>query len=1163
MIALTLLISMWGSDFASSASAREGILALPPDRQLVDRTADVWDQQPASLASGPTQVVVHINMSPLAMASRNWSHAQRLDYIAQIHAAQNSLTPQIEALGGTILGRFTQLSTGLAVTIDSARVDDLEQLGGVVGVRGIATYATELSSSVPWIGAAALQSSGLTGEGIDVAVIDSGVDYTHAKLGGPGTEAAYREAYCGPNFGGAPDPADPNCNAHLAADTTGYFGDPQYGRDSHPHNRVVGGYDWVGEAWPVSSAVTQPDPNPIDFEGHGTHVADIIGGGESHPSAGDAGVAPGVNLWAFKACSAVATSCSGLALLFALDDAMDLDNSDRGACTPGVDAHCFAYDPADVINLSLGAPYGQPEDDVSLFVNLASYYGSLVVVSAGNDGDHPYIVSQPSTAEAALSVAQTSMPHDLVYFIAVGNERVKGVLQPWSAPIPVNIIGPLQYGDGDGGNTLGCQPFEPWSLEGKVLLVDRGSCAASLKAANGNAAGAVLVVIANNIFSNTPPTFAYGGGEVTSPVLTVTLNDGQWLKTKLGQEAFVSCIEFQTLPDDIVATSARGPRIADGGIKPDIAAPGASVSAEAGTGAEQTAFGGTSGAAPMVAGAAALLIQKFEQRGLLDSNPGLGETRTQSLAPLIKSALMNYTQTDTTIGGDFLAPITLQGAGRVDVLAASLADTVVWDISQYREWQTIGGDPPCAVLPIADLVNFLNFIRPDCADDFPFGNAYFNAWNAQTGSLSFGYEGVAANAMETRRLAILNLGVAERGYHFGSAFRYANDADKGVTLEFSPETLAVPAGFIGVIEVTLRINAKNMRLWTLDAGTFGGSGTNIYCADPDPLHGCPTLQLFEYDGFVTVDGGEHNVAHVPWQVLPRRAAQTQLAKTMSASVKLRNPAKYQPGDTDIFALVEISPNNCEVVNENGECLLTDYEPGILPGINTTAVDLHEVGLRSYSTPGLNAALGLPTPVDGAMPDEVIEFGLTVYDKPFRASHNYPVEFDIYVDADRNGILDYVVFNADVDAARGLPLSGRNAVFVTDLNPADGTRPVTPYFYSLTDFNSQNWILPVPAAAIGADSTRPFNFFVLAYENYFKGDLWDCSPKACGQYHTFQTGLPRVQPQVNTAQVPPLGSYTLRYSRPAGGDVASPSQIGLLFLYRAAEVSKESEALLLP
>ncbi len=1162
LVALAISLGPVGTG-RPKAAAGDGVLALPPYSQLVEQASQTWEQQPGSLISGPTQVIVHINLSPLVMVSRNWSHAQRLAYRARILAEQDALIPQIEALGGAILGRFTQLSTGLAVSIDGEKLDDVRGLGKVIGVHGISTYAMELTDSVPWIGASALQAAGLTGAGIDVAVIDSGVDYSHAKFGGPGTEAAFREAYCGATFSGTPDPSDPNCTAHRFADVSGYFGDPQYGRDGSPQNRVVGGYDWVGEAWPVSSSATQPDPNPIDFQGHGTHVADILGGGESHPGAGDVGVAPGANLWSFKACSAVSASCNGLALLFALDDAMDLDDSDRGACTPGVDAYCLAYDPADVINLSLGAPYGQPEDDLSLFVNLASYYGSLVVAAAGNDGDHPYIVSQPSTAEAALSVAQSSMPHDLVYFIAVGDEKVKGVHQSWSAPIPLNITGVLQYGDGAGGNLLGCEAFDPWSLEGKVLLVDRGTCAASQKVANGNAAGAVLVVIANNIFSNTPPTFAYGGGEITSPALTVTLNDGNWLKSQIGREAFVSCVEFLILDDDIAASSARGPRIADGGIKPDIAAPGASRSAAVGTGAGTTAFGGTSGAAPMVAGAAALLIQKFEQRGLLDSNPGLGEIQTQSFAPLIKAALMNYAQINTTIGGEFLAPITLQGAGRVDVLAAASADTIVWDITQYRAWQTIGGDPVCAVLPITDLTNFLRFIKPDCADDFPFGNAYFNAWNEQTGSLSFGYEGVAANTSETRQIAILNLGSTTRTYELTSAFRYADDEANGVTLEFSPRTLAVPAGFIGIVEVTLKINAKNLRPWTLDSGSFGGSGTNVYCSDPDPLTGCPTLQQFEHDGFVTVADGEHNVAHLPWQVLPRRAAQTELAKTMATSLKLRNPAKYQAGDTDIFALVEISPNNCEVVNEKGECLLADYEPGILPGLNTTAVDLHEIGLRSYTIAGLNASLGLPQPGAGALADEVIEFGLTVYDRPFRASHNYPVEFDLYVDADRNGVADYVIFNADVDAARGLPLSGRNAVFVRDINPADGTRPTTPYFYSVTDFNSQNWILPVPAAAIGADSTRPFNFFVLAYENYFNRDLWDCSPRNCGQYHIFQTGLPRIQPQSNAVQVPPQGSYTVRYSRPAGGDAASPSQIGLLFLFRAAEAGKESTAALLP
>ena len=67
-----------------------------------------------------------------------------------------------------------------------------------------------------------------------------------------------------------------------------------------------------------------------------------------------------------------------------------------------------------------------------------------------------------------------------------------------------------------------------------------------------------------------------------------------------------------SLLDTMVGTSSRGPRNHDNRIKPDIGAPGGSVSAEFGTGTETTPFGGTSGAAPMVTGSAALLVQKYK-----------------------------------------------------------------------------------------------------------------------------------------------------------------------------------------------------------------------------------------------------------------------------------------------------------------------------------------------------------------------------------------------------------------------------------------------------------------------------------------------------------------------------------------------------------------------
>jgi hypothetical protein len=319
--------------------------------------------------------------------------------------------------------------------------------------------------------------------------------------------------------------------------------------------------------------------------------------------------------------------------------------------------------------------------------------------------------------------------------------------------------------------------------------------------------------------------------------------------------------------------------------------------------------------------------------------------------------------------------------------------------------------------------------------------------------------------------------------------------------------------------------------------------------------------MFEHDGFLTIAGGPTDTVRLPWQVLPRRAARTEVAKLMASSIRLRNWARYKPGDTDVFALLEVSPNNCEITT-SGMCLEADYVPGILPGINLSPVDVHEVGLRSYVVPGLNAALGLPPAPFGAINDEVIDFGLTVYDAPYRASHNFPVEFDIYVDSNRDGASDYVVFNADATLPLSGAIDGRNAVFVADINPADGTRPLRPYFYSYTNINSSNWILPVPAAAIGAVSNQSFSFRVLALDAYF-GGLWDCSPRDCGQAHTIQSGLLKYRAVTTALQVPAKGSYTLTFSRPSRGAQASPSQIGFLFLYRDALVGAESDNVILP
>src|SRR6185312_11755580 len=135
-----------------------------------------------------------------------------------------------------------------------SQLEQIALIPGVAKVRPVINYEMTLSETVPYVGGAAVQQTGIDGKGITVAVLDSGIDYTHRNLGGAGTLAAYAAAH----GGAAGDP--------LSTTLDGLF----------PTDKVIGGFDFVGEGWPTTARTE--DPDPIDFQGHGTHVADIIAG---------------------------------------------------------------------------------------------------------------------------------------------------------------------------------------------------------------------------------------------------------------------------------------------------------------------------------------------------------------------------------------------------------------------------------------------------------------------------------------------------------------------------------------------------------------------------------------------------------------------------------------------------------------------------------------------------------------------------------------------------------------------------------------------------------------------------------------------------------------------------------------------------------------------
>lgn len=1013
-LGMALLASLISASVLPAAAQTSGPgVQISPDLEIAE-AVDGGIRQNRAL-TGPIDVVVRLSdpsVSELAgVNGKRFSRAgknQQKAHKQTLDQQQQALLSQLQTLGGVERARLTKALNAVVVNIDASQLQTVRTLPGVVSARPIGTYELALSTVVPYIGAATVQQSGYDGTGVTVAVIDSGVDYTHFNLGGPGTLAAYEAAY-------GTGPSDPR-NTTL----DGLF----------PTAKVIGGYDFVGESWP-NVATLAPDPDPIDYEGHGTHVSDIIAGQSADGA--HKGVAPGAKLYALKACSAVASSCNGVALLQSIEYALD-PNGD--GCVD---------DAVDVINMSLGSSYGQVEDDLSLASANAVRYGVVVVASAGNSADRPYILGSPSSQPEVISVAQTQMPNAKLYRIVSGSAVAGGNWQPWSAA-PAAATAPLQYGDGAGGNLTGCTAFAPGSLVGKIVLVDRGTCSISIKVASVAAGGGVAAIIANNVSQapgDLPPDFSYGGGDASVPGYTVTRADGIVLKALLGQPVTIDPTQAAALAGNMVASSSRGPSYSFQAIKPDIGAPGASLSAEVGTGNGQTDFGGTSGAAPVVAGTAALLLQK---------NPNYTPVE-------VKALLMNTG--DTNIGINpvglpgVLAPITRIGGGEVRVNRAVATTTAAWDED--------------TLIP----------------------------------SLSFGYQAANSPLRLVRRVRVVNYSNARRTYTIQNIFRYNDDAASGAVTIDAPATIEVRAGRSKTFRVTVTIDPTKLPIWTLNGGAFGGDGYR--------------LQGVEFDGYISISEGADSI-QVPWHVLPHRASNMQVSDrrinlNRDNAIRMRNRGAVD-GRTDIFALTGTSRRipNVELPQ---------------PGDNFAIIDLRAVGAR--------LAFSGNTPL--------IQIGINTFRQ--RSHPAYPAEFDVYIDNNNDGTPDFVMYTSENGTFAS---TGQTLVYVADL----ATGVATAYFYADADLNSANMIMTAPMAAVGLTPGTKFTYSVYAFDNYFTGNLTDAIENMA-----FTPDTPRFLPAAWQTTVPVNQSLNLFISPVPNGNVASPSQLGLLLLHR--DGLKDNEA----
>lgn len=315
--------------------------------------------------------------------------------------AQAPVLLAAERLGARVVDRYSTALNALLVHATSPQLAALRRTPGVAAVELAPLVRPALARSVPYVGAAQLtQVSGYRGEGTVVAVIDTGVDYTHADFGGPGVAEAF----------------------NLANQNPERIDDEWEGRALFPSPQVVGGWDFVGsrytspafcstadEAAGRCRGTPAPDADPLDersgnwADGHGTHVAGIVAG--LGTPATPAGVAPGAKLVALKVFGLPAGNIQPDAPSDVLVSAFEwCVRVNMGLPVPGT-----APRRVDVINMSLGGWYDAGGLAYRQALAAARESGIVIVAAVGNDGDVGFIANAPGTAPEALSVASASL----------------------------------------------------------------------------------------------------------------------------------------------------------------------------------------------------------------------------------------------------------------------------------------------------------------------------------------------------------------------------------------------------------------------------------------------------------------------------------------------------------------------------------------------------------------------------------------------------------------------------------------------------------------------------------------------------------------------------------------------------------------------------------
>ncbi|URT68721.1 S8 family serine peptidase [Cytobacillus firmus] len=507
--------------------------------------------------------------------------------------------------------RFFEGFNGFSLETEFRNVKEIQDIPGVTNVHIARTFQPSMGASKELVQAQKVwERHGYEGEGLLVAVVDSGLDYTHRDMTLT-DEGKDQQKW-----------SEGGIQAKLSETAI---------NDVWYSDKVPTGYDWADEDTDVIPRGQYGSP-------HGMHVAGTVGANGNEENDGVKGIAPGVQLLAEKVFS---DNGGG-----AYED--DIIAGIEHAVTMG----------ADVINMSLGSDagfVGEENDPIQKSIREATEQGTLVVVAGGNSSystknnilessakpyaENPDIgtVGEPSVSPFALSVA--SYENSKLYRNVLSDEN--GFKLPYQdqTHVDLKLSKVLTPGEsyefvyvGEGKR----EDFTGKDVAGKIVIakptLNYFSYSHVQSEAGKNGAKAVILVPppekADYSFLYFSPYFipAATTGKEAGEALISKLTEGQTVKMQMSKGIWLENAEKDNMSD---FSSFGTPHTLD--FKPELSAPGGGIYSTV-PGNEYEIMSGTSMAAPHVAGGSALLLQALYEKGLAQSK----ETALKA-----KIALMN------------------------------------------------------------------------------------------------------------------------------------------------------------------------------------------------------------------------------------------------------------------------------------------------------------------------------------------------------------------------------------------------------------------------------------------------------------------------------------------------------------------------------------------